>query len=470
MDDDFRDRFRGVSKRSVVNSPPASRVRATRPVVASPPVRVVDRLDPMPEQSPQTKPAPPTVKMKTRRRKSYKGKRLLIVILCLLGLGATAYAYKKYYPQTNNSTVPIQDQPVTSTKPNEPQGTIRLIAVGDSLAFESINSAAKQADGSYNYLPMMSGLKPFFDKSDIRLCNETTPSGGDKDGLSLSAYPTFNAPLAWSSGFTSLGCNVVNLASNHMNDKGQPAIDNTLSTLNGSANVLAIAGANRSAEDQSKVRYFSVKGVKFAFLAYATESANKQGNPFSVNIYSEDLANRQTTEARKNAQLVIVAMNWGKEDSSDISVEQDKIAQNLANQNVDVVVGGGPYVVQPTKILSGSNRHQTLVWFSLGNFLNSELNINNLVGGMAVMDFDIATKQLNNPKLMPVYMHYEWTAAQKAANNVNARQNFMLYPLDLATMALAKSQNNTTVDAQTKRITDIISKFAPVKVIKSTEF
>ncbi len=67
-------------------------------------------------------------------------------------------------------------------------------------------------------------------------------------------------------------------------------------------------------------------------------------------------------------------------------------------------------------------------------------------------------------------MHYEWTAQQKAAGTVNARQGFKLMPLDLAAASLAKSQNGTTVEAQTTRVTEIITKFAPIKVIKSTEF
>ena len=86
------------------------------------------------------------------------------------------------------------------------------------------------------------------------------------------------------------------------------------------------------------------------------------------------------------------------------------------------------------------------------------------------MDFDVGTQKLTSPKFMPVYMHYEWTAAQKAAGTVSARHDFMLWPLDLAAPALAKSQNNTTVEAQTARVTATITKYAPIKVIKSTEF
>lgn len=393
---------------------------------------------------------------------------IVFVILVSLAVGAGYFGYNKYYKKTqladvNNSSVSETAEPAIS-------GTIRIIATGDSLAYDSINTAAKKGDGSYDYLPMMSEFKPFYDKADIGLCNETTPGGGDKNGLAVSGYPTFNAPTSWSVGFAELGCNIISLASERMNDKGQPAIDATLDTWSIQKDILAIAGANRTAEEQAKIDYFEVKGLKFAYLAYTTNVAVRPVSPHGVNLYSDDLASKQVTEARENADFVIVSMNWGTENSGDISAEQERIAQFLADKNVDVIVGGGPRILQPAKVLNGSGGHQTLAWFSLGNFLGSPLPLENLIGGMAVMDIDIATQQIQSPKLLPVYMHYEWTPQQKVAGTINARHDFKLYPLDQAAVPLSRSQNNTTVEAQTQRVTGIITKFAPIQVIKSDDF
>ena len=490
MDDDIRDRFRGVSRsdptptsygRSPTRPQGASvpRQQAAKPIDGSAwpssalnPTKAEDSA-PSPSAPPKLPQKPKPAKRKKRKEKRSKKKKFLIFLIWLLIIGAIAGGAYYAFTKKNQSDQDFQKELTTPQDSAQaevkPTGTIRFIAVGDSLAYESINNAAKQPDGSYNYLPMTSGFKPFFEKTDIGLCNQTTPGGGDKNGLAISGYPTFNAPLSWSSGFAGLGCNVINLASEHINDKGQVAIHNTLATWDANK-VLAIDGANRTAEEQAKIRYFTVKGLKFAYLAYTTKSANAPSSAFSVNIYSDETANKQITEARKNAQQVIVSMNWGAEDSLDVNADQERIAQNLANQNVDVVVGGGPRVVQPAKILNGNDGHQTLVWFSLGNFLGSALPINNLIGAMAIMDFDAATQQIKDPKLMPVYMHYEWTAAQRSSGNLSARNGFMLWPLDLAGEPLGRSLNNTTVEAQTTRITNTITKFLPIKVIKSTEF
>ena len=471
MDDDIRSRFRrptgGQTPARPLNNLPPQRP-PQRP--QSPPVAVPrPRPQPAPPQQPQPQQpvaAAPHVKKKRKKR----GILPVIVFLVLSGLAAGAgyMGYNKYYKKTPVANVNNSAGSETS----EPQltGTIRFIATGDSLAYDSINNAAKKEDGSYDYLPMMSEFKPFYDKADIGLCNETTPGGGDKNGLAISGYPNFNAPTDWSVGFAELGCNIINLASERTNDKGQPAIDAMVETWSLQKDILAVAGANRTPEEQAKVRYFEVKGLKFAYLAYTTNVAARPVSPHGVNLYSDDLAGKQVTEARKNADFVVVSMNWGTENSADINADQERIAQFLADKNVDVIVGGGPRVLQPAKVLNGSGGHQTMVWFSLGNFLGSPLPLENLIGGMAIMDIDVATQQIQNPKLLPVYMHYEWTPQQKAAGTINARHDFKLYPLDQAAVPLGRSLNNTTVEAQTQRVTGIITKFVPIQVIKSGDF
>lgn len=488
MDDDIRDRFRGARSGRPAQPAygrPAQPLRKLAPMPARPqPIpQPIGQAKPQPVPAPLAsepkpniirKPAPQHTPKKKRRNNGGKKKLFSIIILLLILLlavgGFMVYKIrsKKAAPAAASIKLTTEaDKPVAP----KPSGTIRFIATGDNLAFESINNAAKKPDGSYDYLPLMSDAKPFFDKSDIRLCNQSTPAGGEP--LGISAAPNFNAPKSWTTGLAALGCNVINLGAEHTNDKGQPAIDATLDSWDEQKGILAVAGANKSAEQQGKIKYFTVKGVKFAFLSYTTRSNKPVENAFGVSQYSDTLAKTQTAEARKNADLVIVSMNWGNENSSDISADQDRISQQFASQNVDIIVGIGPRVLQPAKILTGTEGHQTLAWFSLGNFLNSQVPVNNLIGGMAIMDIDIASLQIIDPKIMPFYMHYEWTLAQKKSQtqaDLLARRGFALYPLDQAEEPLAKSQNSTTVQAQTERVKSVITKFVPIKVIKSTEF
>ena len=258
-----------------------------------------------------------------------------------------------------------------------------------------------------------------------------------------------------------------------MNDKGQPGISNTVANFANQPKILAVAGAYATADAQSQISYFTVKGVKFALLAYTTTSINKQVSPYGVNIYSDTLADSQITAAKSKADLVLVAMHWGTDYSPTETADQTTIAQHLADKGVDIVLGMGPHVIEPVKVLSGASNHQTIVWYSLGNFLNSQVPVETLIGGFAVMDIDTSTKFLHNPRFLPVYMHYEWTAAQKArasSADLQARHNFTMVPLDQAGDLLSKSQNNTTVAAQTDRVKAILNKYFTVPVITANDY
>lgn len=413
---------------------------------------------------------------KKGKKKRSKAKLFIIPVAFLLlfgGAGGAAYMlkFRKSSSEPYNAATIPQAGTEAAVESEEkipgPTGTIRLVATGEMMAHDSVNQNARKADGTYDYAPFFTDIKPYMEKADIRVCSQGTPSGGA--GLGISGHPSFNAPVDYARGIQSAGCNVINTASFHMNDKGQGAIDATLDSWKDSG-VLAVAGANRSPEEQQKIQYFTVKQVKFAFLAYTTSSQNTALTPHGINVYSDALFQAHIKEARENAQFVIVGMYWGADGSADITPEQEAIANTLAKADVDVVLGQGSHVVQSPKVLEGTEGHQTLVWFGLGNSLNTQLPAETLVGGIAVMDIDASTRKIVNPKFLPTFMAYEWSPAQKQARTLNARTNLRLYALDRAADPIAKSQLGTTVDAQTARITALMTKFIPVKVIKSSEY
>lgn len=425
---------------------------------------------------------PTAIKPPKRKPKKRSGKRrgrkiaiLLFVLALLAAAGAAAFWFgirprlsKQASPAQASSTAKLANGGSPKTAPGK---LIRLIAVGDSLTYNSVNLAA-QKGGDYNYATLMAAIKPLMDKAAIRICSQTVPAGGTAGG-GVSGPPTFNAPPQFAKGLESTGCNVIDMASPNANDKGQAAIDASLANYDGRSSILAIAGTNRSAEEQKKIRYFTVEGMKFAYLAYTLKSNVTSSTPFGVNVYNEALVDAQIAEAHKNSAFVIVSMHWGAEYNQDIDANQDTISQHLAAQNADIVLGNGPHVIEPVKVLTGTKGHQTIVWFSLGNLLSSQVPLETLIGGMAVMDIDSSTGQLHNPRLLPLYMHYEWTAEQKASQSdadLIARKNFQLVPLDAAADLLAKSQNNTTVKAQQDRVETVISKYFKIPLTTSTEF
>lgn len=357
---------------------------------------------------------------------------------------------------------------VKSKKTNEPQ-TIRLIASGDQLTHDAVNKNAKTSDG-YDYKPFFSEVKPIFDGADIRFCNQEIPTASPAVGP-VTGYPAFNAPTEFAADLSAVGCNVINTGTNHSNDKRQAGIDATQDVWD-KLPKLAVAGSNRSQEEQDKIRYFTVKNVKFAFLAYNYESNDNNLTSYGVNMFSEDLMKRQLAEAKKNGAFVLVSVHWGTEDSPRIDPAQEKWGKFLADNGADIVLGTGPHVLEPVKKLPKLGGGDTLVWYSLGNMLNTQLDVGGLFNGFAVMDFKIdkKTAQLESISFLPTYMHYEWTPQEKAAQNLLARKNLKIYPLDKAADALARSQNDTTVEAQRERIKSTLNTYTEVPIITSDQY
>ncbi len=350
----------------------------------------------------------------------------------------------------------------TSNSIAENPSRLRLIATGDMLAHDSVNQQAKTANG-YDYLPYFSEVKQIFEGAYIRFCNQEQPSAGSAFGI--SGYPTFNAPEQFARDLSAVGCNLINVANNHINDKHQGGIDKTLGIWD-ELKPLAIAGANRSVNEQQTMRYFTVKGVKFAFTAFAEYSNDGSLTNYGLNLIGDSLVTTQLTEARKNADIVIVSAHWGTEYSPAANFYQKKWAQIFADLGADIVIGTGPHVLQPMAKLAGQGGRETIVWYSLGNMLSTQLDIESLIGGFAVIDINPTSKKIEQTGFLPTYMHYEWTAEQKAHEDLLTRHNLKIYPLESAAEPLARSQNKTTVEAQMQRVRDLMN----TKILSLSDF
>lgn len=356
---------------------------------------------------------------------------------------------------TNQTTVSVN---------TKKQGTVHMVAMGDMMAHDTIIENAKSAN-SYDFGKYFKNIRPSYTDADIVFCDQEGLSSGDQ--YVISGYPAFNAPLKYSADLQSgAGCNMINLANNHMGDKGVNATNATIDNWK-SLKPLLLAGANKSAEDQNKVSYATINGVKISFLAFADFNNNADTPGYSVNNYHDEASLRNLmTQARANSDAVIVSMHWGVEDSPVISDEQRNQAQLLSDLGADVIIGTGPHVLQPVRVVDRADGGRTVIWYSLGNMLSSQLSIQELVGGIA--EFDIVKG--NNGKITvgelsftPTYMHYEWTADQAASSNYLARKNAMIYLLSESADPLSKSLFSTTVEEQKMYVVNTLGAGVTVK-------
>ena len=243
-----------------------------------------------------------------------------------------------------------------------------LIAVGDVLIHESVYKDAK-TDNGYDFKKMFTMVKPIISKYDLKYCNQESIIGGS--ALGISGYPAFNSPDEIGDEMVNdLGFNLISLANNHLLDKGIDAVNYSNSYWK-KKNVIT-SGSYSSMDERNDIKVYKQNGIRYAFLAYTTISNGKVPNnkDYLLNMYSDEQAKKDIDTIKDQVDVIIVSMHWGVEFSNTPNSEQKKIAEYLSSLGVNIIIGSHPHVVQPVEYVNN-----TLVIYSLGNFISNQLSL-----------------------------------------------------------------------------------------------
>lgn len=324
---------------------------------------------------------------------------VLIVFFC-----ASFFFFVREFTKTEKT----EKKEVASEKKNsKKEYKLSMIMGGDALYHTGVYQDGKQADGSYNYDSQLSYIAPIVKKYDLAYYNQETILGGTQ--LGLSSYPTFNSPQEVGDAFVKAGFNLVSLANNHTLDKGTQAVLNSAEYWSKQKNVMT-AGSYGSAEDKTRSHIGEKNGIKYGFLAYTTTTNGIRvptGKDYLVNVYSDEKAKADIEAMKGKVDVIIVSMHWGVEYTHTPNEEQKKIAAYLAELGVNIVVGSHPHVIQPIEHIG-----DTVVIYSLGNFISAQNGIERRVGMLATLnikktvDKDQTTVEITDVGGDLVYTYY----------------------------------------------------------------
>ncbi len=257
-----------------------------------------------------------------------------------------------------------------------------FLAVGDALIHKGVYEAARTGKKQFDFRPMFRLVKERVQAHDIAFYNQETILGGV--ALGLSTYPCFNSPQEVGDGMLDAGFNLVSLANNHTLDRGEKAILASHEYWAGQDGVLT-AGSYASQEDRETPRLVEVNGITCAFLAYTTLTNGlraPKGKEYYLSVYDKEAVEEDVKRAREEkADVVVVSMHWGSEYVFTPGAQQKEIAGHLASLGVNLVVGHHPHVVQPVRMVK-----DTLVIYSLGNFISAQKELFKLIGLMVSLD------------------------------------------------------------------------------------
>lgn len=107
---------------------------------------------------------------------------------------------------------------------------------------------------------------------------------------------------------------------------------------------------------------------------------------YYVNLMDEDHRERiaaQLEKAKTMSDITVVFMHDGTEDQFTPDEDQKTWAQFFADHGVGLVIGTHPHVVEPVDVITGESGNKMPIFYSLGNFVSSQKDNFNMLGGMA---------------------------------------------------------------------------------------
>lgn len=336
------------------------------------------------------------------KQKKKNNKFITFSLFCLLiAVIITAIiACPTYYKKLKNNNV-------TENQIEEPKEIIEKVSVvttGDALIHSGVYKDAYNGT-DYDFSKQFDLAAPIINKYDIAYYNQETIFGGEK--LGYSNYPRFNTPSHLGIDMQEAGFNMVSLATNHSLDKNEKGAINAIEFWNSQENVLS-SGMYLSEEDRLKDRIFEKNGITYTLLSYTTSTNGlpiPKGKDYLVNIYSEEKVKEDVLRYQDKVDIIFVAMHWGVEYTHTPNSEQVKIANYLADLGVEVVIGCHPHVIQPIEKIDN-----TLVIYSLGNFISAQEGEKKLVGMLASFDITKTTKDnLSEIVIDNVEVDLTWT-------------------------------------------------------------
>lgn len=360
--------------------------------------------------------------------------------------GTEHYSYVDNVKPDEAATDTLQE-PIEKAEINDPyfNTDISFVAVGDNLIHALIWLDAEKrgsAEKHYDFLPLYEHIADDVAEADVAFINQETIMAGEKYGY--TAYPTFNSPQQLGLDLITLGFDIVNVASNHMLDKGESGYRDMLNFWHEHDDEITMIGGYYNKADHDNIRVTEVDGVKIAWLAY-TYNTNYISLPAGSEMYipyiytnvtmltglDKDLVTSDVTKAKELADVVIVSLHMGTEYTHTPNADQIEITQHMADLGVDVILGHHSHCLQPVKWLDGADGNKTLCIYSMGNIASGQTGALKLVGGMfkfrIVGDGEGGLKVVD-PILEPTIMHYGWDY-----------MNTKIYPLDMYTDELAST-------------------------------
>lgn len=253
--------------------------------------------------------------------------------------------------------------------------SLTLAMVGDDLLHIPVSNSGRQPDGSYNYDHLFRHIRKDIKKADLSIINQEVLLAGSRFGI--SGYPSFNGRYEVGDAIAKAGFSVVLHATNHSMDQGGAGVRSCLNRWREKHPGVIVTGMYDSQKKQNRITYYKQNGIRVAILnyTYGTNGYSLPSDmPFAVNLLTRDRVRVDVKKARKKADFIVVCPHWGTEYYTGIDAMQREWTKYFLKLGVNLVIGTHPHVIEPVQWKKDRKGHRMLVYYSLGNYINSTVN------------------------------------------------------------------------------------------------
>lgn len=303
-----------------------------------------------------------------------------------------------------------------------------IVANGDLLYHDLLYMSALQEDGTYNFENNYKYVKEFISSADLAIADY---EGTIDERMPLSGYPLFNAPSSVVKYIKDAGYDVFTLAQNHILDSGLEGLKSTAKIFkDGGMDIFGVY--TDIPREKSEILVKNVNGIRIALLAYCYGFNGLESNltEEEYNNHMSDLnevkIKEEIEKAEKIADITIVFPHMGIEYQLEPTEEQIRLFDKMIDWGADVVLGGHPHVLEPTKTIQKDGKNKFII-YSMGNFISNqriETLDNKWTERGVLVDLDIE-KDKTGTYIKGVKLHPTWVI--RSPQDRSSSEGYQLY-------------------------------------------
>jgi len=351
---------------------------------------------------------------------------------------------------------------------------VKMAFVGDVMVHgPQLKAQYDKSTGKYDFSNNFKYIKKYIEAADIAVLNfETTVAGIDKGGY--TSFPRFNSPDELVYALKDVGFDIACVCNNHTLDRKAYGLNRTLDVLR--QNDITYTGAKKDEKDNNYM-IIEKKNIKIGVAAYTYEKdvngkdtlngnvipENEKAliNTFDYDYIDEELIKMKEVidnMKKDGAEFIIFELHWGNEYQEEPNAYQQKIANFLCENGVNVIVGSHPHILQKFDTIEVGNK-KTYVFYSIGNFISNQryeiLKQRKSENGI-IIELDISKNILGEVNVSKV--NYIPTWVNKYVEN--GKTNYEILPLNenLTEFKLSYKDNLWRAQNALKMIQEVIEK------------